>query len=260
MSSTVAIATIDLAVANAIDMMRADLRCEAGIVDIARQNFYSQFHFTREFGRITGTTPRRYLAALRMDRAKSYLLNSDRGIAEIGHLVGYSSVGTFSSRFAQLVGFSPSVWRRSGGMSSPAAVRQGPGAARCIGHISLHDTVGAEYWRALSVGAYEDSIVQGAPLASTTVERPGTFRLDGLPVGSWTVVVRSDPRPAQPVNVLGRQHAHLSLAVPPEIPAPALYGFGTLQVTPHSSHFGLNLTARHLQPTDPPVVFAGHAA
>ena len=79
---------MEAAVISAIEAMHADALCEDGIEGLAVENFYSKFHFSRQFRRITGTTPRRFLAAVRMGQAKEHLLTGDDGIAEVSNLVG----------------------------------------------------------------------------------------------------------------------------------------------------------------------------
>lgn len=100
------------AVAEAIRIMEVKYHEPINIEDLAEYLHYSKFHFTRQFTRLAGMTPRRYLAIVRMRRAMGYLRNSPHSVASVSHLVGYSSVGTFSSRFREMVGLSPSEWRR----------------------------------------------------------------------------------------------------------------------------------------------------
>lgn len=81
------------------------------VAELARLVNYSRFHFSREFQRATGVTPGRFLAAVRMQEAKRLLLTSSLGVAEVAARVGYSSVGTFSAKFKNTVGLSPSAYR-----------------------------------------------------------------------------------------------------------------------------------------------------
>src|SRR4030066_175369 len=59
------------------------------------------------FDEITGTPPHHFLACLRMQRAKELLLQSESSITDICLEVGYTSLGSFSTTFRELVGFSP---------------------------------------------------------------------------------------------------------------------------------------------------------
>lgn len=71
----------------------------------------SPFHFHRLFARAYGETPHAFVTRHRIDRAKALLAATDLTVLEICHQVGYSSVGTFSRRFAELVGRTPSDYR-----------------------------------------------------------------------------------------------------------------------------------------------------
>src|SRR6266498_4177172 len=93
-------------------MMRTNLGEQLTVDDLARAAMFSKFHFTRIFQRVTGVSPGRFLSALRLQRAKYLLLSTSLNVADISLRVGYSSVGTFSSRFSRRVRLSPlSFWR-----------------------------------------------------------------------------------------------------------------------------------------------------
>ncbi|MCA1715971.1 MAG: AraC family transcriptional regulator [Actinobacteria bacterium] len=72
----------------------------------------SPYHFARTFRRITGIPPGEFLSALLLQRAKELLLTTDLSASEVCYEVGYKSLGTFTSRFTQLVGVSPGRMRR----------------------------------------------------------------------------------------------------------------------------------------------------
>jgi transcriptional regulator GlxA family with amidase domain len=74
----------------------------------------SAAHFTRSFRAAFGETPHRYLQRRRVERAMYLLRGSDRDVTEICLEVGFSSLGTFSRTFAEIVGESPSAYRRLG--------------------------------------------------------------------------------------------------------------------------------------------------
>jgi AraC-like DNA-binding protein len=71
----------------------------------------SPYHFLRAFTAAYGETPGRYLTRRRVERAKTLLCSANLTVTEICHLVGFSSVGTFSARFKEVVGVSPSAYR-----------------------------------------------------------------------------------------------------------------------------------------------------
>ena len=73
----------------------------------------SKFHFAREFAAAYGETPRNYLTRRRIERAKDLLRAANLSVTEICFLVGFNSLGSFSSRFRELVGCSPNQYRAS---------------------------------------------------------------------------------------------------------------------------------------------------
>jgi len=72
----------------------------------------SRFHFTRSFATTYRTTPAAYLAERRVERAQDLLRSANLTVTEVCHAVGYSSLGSFSSRFREIVGESPSDFQR----------------------------------------------------------------------------------------------------------------------------------------------------
>jgi AraC-like DNA-binding protein len=86
---------------------------------LAREAGYSRFHFARSFTAAYGETPARYLTRRRVERAQDLLRTANLTVTEICFLVGFSSLGSFSSRFKLLAGVSPSEYRaravRAGG-------------------------------------------------------------------------------------------------------------------------------------------------
>ncbi|MEI7057417.1 helix-turn-helix transcriptional regulator [Nocardioides sp. CCNWLW239] len=68
-------------------------------------------HLSREFKKAYGEPPYSYLMTRRVERAMTLLRRGDRSVTDICFEVGFSSLGTFSTRFSELVGMSPSVYR-----------------------------------------------------------------------------------------------------------------------------------------------------
>jgi AraC-like DNA-binding protein len=79
---------------------------------LARDAHMSAGHFSREFRRAYGESPYSYLMTRRVERAMALLRSGDLSVTEVCFEVGCSSLGTFSSRFTELVGVPPSVYRR----------------------------------------------------------------------------------------------------------------------------------------------------
>src|SRR5580698_6123617 len=78
---------------------------------LARGAHMSAGHLSREFRRAYGESPYGYLMTRRIERAMALLRRGDHTVAEACFAVGCSSLGTFSTRFTELVGVPPSTYR-----------------------------------------------------------------------------------------------------------------------------------------------------
>jgi AraC-like DNA-binding protein len=78
---------------------------------LARGAHMSAGHLSREFRRAYGESPYAYLMTRRIERAMAMLQRGDLSVTDVCFAVGYSSLGTFSSRFTELVGVPPSSYR-----------------------------------------------------------------------------------------------------------------------------------------------------
>jgi AraC-like DNA-binding protein len=79
---------------------------------LARGAHMSVGHLSREFKLAYGESPYSYLMTRRVERAMALLRGGDQSVTEVCLAVGCSSLGTFSTRFTELVGMSPSAYRR----------------------------------------------------------------------------------------------------------------------------------------------------
>ncbi len=78
---------------------------------IARGVHMSAGHFSRRFKAAYGESPYSYLMTRRVERAMALLRKGDLSVTEVCFEVGFTSLGTFSTRFTELVGIPPSVYR-----------------------------------------------------------------------------------------------------------------------------------------------------
>lgn len=85
------------------------------VAALARGAHMSAGHLSREFRRVYGESPYSYLMTRRIERAMTLLRRGDLSVTEVCFAVGCSSLGTFSTRFTELVGVSPSTYRRDSG-------------------------------------------------------------------------------------------------------------------------------------------------
>jgi AraC-like DNA-binding protein len=79
---------------------------------LARGVHMSAGHLSREFRLAYGESPYAYLMTRRIERAMALLRRGDLSVTEVCFAVGCSSLGTFSTRFTELVGMPPSTYRR----------------------------------------------------------------------------------------------------------------------------------------------------
>jgi AraC family transcriptional regulator len=183
---------VEQSVEHVIDAIHENYGEELSIDDLARTAMYSKFHFTRIFQRVTGLTPGRFLSAVRLQKAKQLLMSTSLTVTDISHLVGYTSVGTFSSRFAYSVGVPPRTYRRLGGCrpwmsfenrradgSRPAGAHE-PSTVR--GNVSFAETADTG---PVFVGLFPGKIPEGEPVRCTIVSHRGQYVLDDVPQGTW---------------------------------------------------------------------------
>ncbi|MEU5879710.1 helix-turn-helix transcriptional regulator [Spirillospora sp. NPDC047279] len=102
------------------DAMDRDWAEPLDLARVAAEAGYSRYHFVRLFREAYGETPGRYLGRRRIERAQELLRSANLTVTEICMLVGFTSVGTFCTRFKEQTGLTPTEFRdRSAG---PAAI------------------------------------------------------------------------------------------------------------------------------------------
>ena len=94
------------------DRMDREFAAPLDIENLARGVHLSGGHLSREFKRAYGESPYQYLMTRRIERAMTLLRRGELSVTEVCFAVGFSSLGTFSTRFTELVGTPPSVYRR----------------------------------------------------------------------------------------------------------------------------------------------------
>ncbi|GAA3500052.1 AraC family transcriptional regulator [Streptomyces prasinosporus] len=238
---------IEAAVLRVIDEMRANLGQELTIDDMARTAMFSKFHFTRVFREVTGTSPGRFLSALRLQEAKRLLLETDFSVADISSQVGYSSVGTFSSRFKFCVGVSPSMFRELEGFTrSIGRGEQDP--ADGPSRVSLRGRVQLPGDRAPGrcfVGLFPAPVPQGQPVRCAVLDGPGPFELCDVPAGTWHVLVHSVP--------YGYEHLPSGTGAEDVV---SVGSYGPVTVHEDALLMPAEIVLRPLDALDPPVLMA----
>jgi len=172
-------------VERAVQIIRERYAEPLSLDDIARAVLVSKFHLLRVFSQVTGVTPGRFLSAVRMGEAKRLLQNSDLGVATISSTVGYSSTGSFTSRFTESVGIPPTQYRQLSRGEGEYAVRSSADGEGDMARCQLRGVAraAAEPVSSIYIGSFDSPILQGHPSSWTTTERLGPFVLQQVPHG-----------------------------------------------------------------------------
>jgi AraC-like DNA-binding protein len=86
---------------------------------MARAAGLSKYHFHRLFAATYGTTPAAYVSQRRVERAQDLLRATTLNVTEVCHAVGFTSLGSFSSRFKEVVGETPRQFQQRWGADAP---------------------------------------------------------------------------------------------------------------------------------------------
>lgn len=93
------------------DLIDREYERPLDVAALARAALMSPAHFSRQFRAAYGETPYAYLMTRRIERAKALLRRGDMSVSEACWEVGCTSLGSFSARFAELVGETPTAYR-----------------------------------------------------------------------------------------------------------------------------------------------------
>jgi AraC-like DNA-binding protein len=220
--------------------------------DMAAIAHLSPCHFNRVFRQVTGIPPCEFLAALRLQEAKRLLLTTGLSVTDICFEVGYGSLGTFTTRFTQLVGLPPGRLRRlaAAGTTSHAepprhqeahAATIVPINAGVAGRISASDAPAGPIF----VGLFPAPIPQNRPVGCTLLAAPGPYRIAPVPDGRYHVLVAALPWSSNPLDYL-LPDGRLRVGI----------GRGAVLVQRGRAHGAADVILRPPQPTDPPLLTA----
>ena len=93
------------------DLMDREYARPLDVAELARAALMSTAHFSRQFRATYGETPYAYLMTRRIERAQALLRRGDLSVTEVCLEVGCTSLGSFSARFTELVGQTPTAYR-----------------------------------------------------------------------------------------------------------------------------------------------------
>ena len=173
-----------------ITAMRSQLDQPMTLQQMARIGYASPYHFNRTFRQITGVPPSQFLYALRLDAAKRMLTETQKKVIDICYEVGYRSVGTFTRRFADVLGVSPVRFRKltdSRARALPYPQMDGPSGMQTLPGASLTGYIAApgHFRGVVAVGLFTTRIPQGKPVSCSLIKDGGLYHLEGAPEGDF---------------------------------------------------------------------------
>ena len=218
------------------------------LADMADVAFLSQFHFARTFREVTGVSPSRFLSAIRLQRAQGLLRTTELTVTDISYMVGYNSLGTFTSRFTKSVGVTPIQYRCFSQANLAAGFTGGTGGTgpdrADLGALAGWTTSAAGAGDLhVYIGVFDGPILQHLPVSCALVETGTAFHLDGIPEGEWYVFAAAVHPDEPPAAGYGVRVARL---VCREGPVKSVGGQTTM----------VDLPMRPARATDPPVLLA----
>lgn len=213
---------------------------------------YSTYHFTRIFKERIGLSPLYYVSSLRLQKAKELLLHTNLSVRDIGLEIGQQSLGTFTSRFTERVGVSPSHFRNS--------MMQADNHLHSLQKLNdwrtLHPTSN-QYTRiegttqaeipfegVILIGLFAKPILEGLPLYGTLVSSLGHFSITDVKPGIYYLMATSVSWGTQAMDFL---LPHTTLRT--RMKEPIIVG--AYSTVPHQQ-----VTLHVPRPDDPPILIS----
>jgi len=175
------------AIERVVKCMHQHLTEEVTLDEMADLACMSPYYFNRIFRELVGIPPMQFLGALRLEAAKNLLMTTEQSVLDICFEVGYNSLGTFSSRFTQLVGLAPGQFRQLCRVYATDAEQvrmlvepEVPSTTVAM----LEGTIEAEQPLAgfIFIGLFDSPIPQSRPRSCTILSAIGDFKL-AIPSG-----------------------------------------------------------------------------
>lgn len=173
----------------AIRAMRENIDRSFPLESIAKSAMCSPFHFNRVFRQMLGLTPTHFLSALRLQTAKRLLLTTNLSVIDVCFEAGYNSLGSFTTRFTQLVGIPPNRLRKLGGrcrdigqlVEKQSVTQFTDSRASVFGTVSSSQPFDGPIF----IGLFKEAIPQGAPVCCVIIAGCGDFRLPTVADGPY---------------------------------------------------------------------------
>jgi AraC family transcriptional regulator len=233
----------------AILAMRQNIDCSFPLERIAKSAMCSPFHFNRVFRQMLGVTPTHFLSALRLQTAKKLLLTTSLSVIDVCFEAGYNSLGSFTTRFTQLVGVPPNRLRKLGGKckeigqlvdkQSISQVNDSP--ASIFGTVTSSQPFDGPVF----IGLFKEAMPQGAPVSCTIADGCGNFRLPAVDEGEYFLFAAGLPWSEPAVSYLLSENI-----------LRASSGRTPLTITAEGPARRVDLVLRGERLTDPPILIA----
>lgn len=241
------------AVERVIHAMRERLGEPLTLEDMAKVAYLSPFHFNRVFHQTTGLPPTKFLYAMRLEEAKRLLLTTRLSVTDVCYEVGYNSLGTFTTRFTQLIGLSPCHLRGLAGHITPASFRTlcsnlSEEMQSCRGDPSITGRIlsPGSFQGIIFVGLFRSYIPQSQPAAGAVLTRTGPFSIANVPEGCYHLCAAAFPEGGDALTYLLPDHESMLVGV----------GQSHVNVRGGRSSDYTELTLRPMQLTDPPLLIS----
>ncbi|OXM83418.1 helix-turn-helix domain-containing protein [Paenibacillus rigui] len=211
---------------------------------------YSPYHFSRIFKERMGLSPLYYVSAMRLHKAKDLLLRTNLSVRDIGLEVGQQSLGTFTTRFTEKVGVTPSEFRNSKlQANNPLQMLQEMNLQQtsfsnrsrqlCV-EGSIHSDV--PFKGVVLIGLFAKPIPEGLPLYGTLASSEGSFRFSNVKPGTYYLMATSVSWEMQAMDILLPQTTLRTRSRTPIV------------VTPHSQVPYQQVILYPPSPDDPPIL------
>jgi AraC family transcriptional regulator len=241
------------AVERVILNMRERLDDSLSLREMGKIAYLSPFHFNRVFRQITGIPPSQFLYALRLEAAKRLLLTTHLSVTDVCYEVGYNSLGTFTTRFTQLVGLSPSHLRHLAEHPTKLPLEPPDDSSMSLLEIvapgcSVKGYIKAPspLMKAIFVGLFPTRIPQSRPVGGTLLTRTGPYRIGPVPDGLYYVFAAAFPLTDNSLSYLLPDPSSLLVGA----------GQGPIIVQNGRAHLQIDITLRPMNTTDPPILIA----
>jgi AraC family transcriptional regulator len=238
-----------LAMEQVVRFMNEYFAAALSLDDLADVAGFSPYYFCRVFHSSIGIPPGEFLSSLRLAAAKRLLLTTTLSVTDICFDVGYCGLGSFTTRFSQLVGVPPRLLRTL----AQEAVQFTDPAPVVSPHLINGEVKGglsgtiqgpATFDGVIFAGLFPKPIPQGHPVSCTMLTAPGPFHIPQAPSGRYFLMVAAFPRSSDP-QVYLLPHDSLLVA-----------SCGPILVRQGVASEPVSLSLRPLRPTDPPILSA----